>query len=226
MSELYKYIDTWNGKRTYFYAIVFIVVLWIFFKRDVGMNVLVALIVGSFVVAYFNNRSITTTDTLEDIQKIKKTAIKPKPNDQVMEQKSIIDLLFSVQDMYAYNPQQYEEMVKYINQFYDKYQLSFVDPKTSHINYGLMKQYKRDALNAFTAIIFSLPDDTSPRDKINATTIVLDNILSKDLDQVGYLIDEDIYKRGYNVDTEIIDYGVKPCNEYDDLFNIYTYELY
>ncbi|VBB17964.1 hypothetical protein YASMINEVIRUS_427 [Yasminevirus sp. GU-2018] len=226
MNDLYKYIDSWNDKRIFLYVTVFIFVLWFFSKKEIGMNILIALIVGSFIIAYLNNRSITTTDTLEEIQKIKKDNIKPELSDQVKEHDPVVNLLFSVQDMYAYNPQQYEEMVRYINQFYDKYQLSFVDPKMSHINYGLMKQYKRDALNAFMAMIFSLPDDKKARDKVNATTIVLDGILTKDLDQVSYLIDEDIYKSGYNVDTKIIDYGVKPCNEYDDLFNPFSYEVY
>lgn len=226
MNDLYKYIDTWNGERIYLYVAVFIFILWVFSKKEYGTNILIGIIVGTFVVAYLNNRSITSTDTLDEIQKIKRDNINPKLNNQAEKHNHVVNILFSIQDLYVYNPQQYEEMIRYVNQFYDMYQLSFVDPKTSYINYGHMKQYKRDALNAFTALIFSLPDDVKARSKVNAASNVLDDILTKDLDQVSYLVDEDIYKTGYNIDTKILDYGVKPCNEYDDLFNIFTYELY
>jgi hypothetical protein len=201
-------------------------VLWFFFKRDVGINVLVALIVSSFVIGYLNNKSITMNDTAAENLKIKKQMIVPSLTDDSQKHKMIIDLLFSVQDLYAYSPQHYEDMIKSINNFYSTYSVCFIDLKTCHINYGLMKQSKRDALNAFKSIIFSLPDDPKMRDKVNNTAIVLDGIMTEHLDQISYLIDEVDYKYGYNVDTKIIDYGPVAFNEYDDMFKNYTYDVY
>lgn len=226
MSELYQHIDSWNGERIFIYVIVFIIILWFFSKKDFGMNVLIALIVGSFVISYLNNRTKTMMNTQDDIQNLKKKAIKPKLNDQSEKQLPIVDFLFSIQDLYAYNPQQYEETIKYTNMFYDKYKQSFVDVKTSHINYGLMQQYKRDALNALMSLIFSLPDDKRMRDKVNSATVIFDGMMTSHLDQISYLIDEDIYKYGYTVDSKVIDYGPKAFNEHDDIFHNFSYEIF
>lgn len=226
MLDLYKHIDKWNGEKTFIYIVTFIVIIWFLLGRDIKLNLLVALLVASFIVSYLNDRSIRQADTQEDIKEIKLNAIKPKLNDNSEKNRSIIDFLFSIQDLYPYNPQQYEELIRNINQFYDKYELSFIDTKTSHINYGLMDQYKRDALNSLQSLVFSLPDDKKVRDKLNNSCVVLDNILTKDLDKVSYIIDEHIYKNGYNVDSKIIDYKHRAFNEYDDIFGNYSYEIY
>lgn len=226
MGEMYEYIDTWDGKRVFTYVVVFMFILWFFSKRELGINILIAIIVGVFVINYLNFRSIENTDTQEEIQDIKKDAILPPLIEETKEHDEIVDFLFSIQDMYAYSPQQYIEMVKNINFFYGLYKMTFVDPKISFLNYGLMKQFKRDALNALMSIIFSLPEDKRVRDKINASAAVLDQLMTKNLDEVSYVTDDYTYKNGYNVDTKIIDYGPKAANEYDDMFKIYSYEVY
>jgi len=226
MDELYKHIDKWDGGRTYLYSVIFVIILWFFSKKTIGINILVAIIVGAFVINYMNNRTQNMMDTQKDILDTKIATIQPKINEETKKQRPIIDVMFSIQDMYSYNPLQYEEVIRNINQFYDKYKLSFVDSKTSHINYDLMKQYKRDALNALMSLIHTIPEDKRYIDKLNNSTIVLDGIMTKHLDQISFLIDEDIYKRGYNIDTKNIDYGPKSFNEYDDMFKNYSYEIY
>lgn len=226
MGEIYEYIDKWDGKRIYTYVVVFLFILWFFSRKELGINILIAILVGVFVINYLNYRSIENTDTLEEIQNIKKGTIKPTISNDTKEQEDIVDFLFSIQDMYAYNPLQYSEMVKNINYFYGAYNMTFVDNKTSYLNYGMMKQYKRDALNALMSIIFSIPEDKRVKGKINASTVVLDELMSKHLDNVSYVIDDYTYKNGYSVDTKIIDYGPKAANEYDDMFKIYSYEVY
>ena len=59
MSDLYKYIDTWNSEHIYIYVVIIIFSLWIFSKMKIGVNILVGLIIGLFIVAYLNDRSIT-----------------------------------------------------------------------------------------------------------------------------------------------------------------------
>lgn len=226
MDELYKHIDKWDGGRTYLYAVIFVLILWFFSKKTIGINILVAIIVGGFVINYLNNKTQIMMDTQKDILDTKISTIQPKINEETKKQRPIIDVMFSIQDMYSYNPLQYEEAIRNINQFYDKYKLSFVDTKTSHVNYDLMKQYKRDALNALMSMIHSVPEDKRYIDKLNNSTIVLDGIMTKHLDQISFLIDEDIYKRGYNIDSKNIDYGPKSFNEYDDMFKNYSYEIY
>lgn len=224
MSDLYKYIDTWNSEHIYIYVVIIIFSLWIFSKMKIGVNILVGLIIGLFIVAYLNDRSITISNTLEEIQNIKKNIIKPKLIDQVKDHDSVVNLLFSIQDMYQYNPQEYDSMIHKINQFYAKYKFSILNVTSN--NYELMIQYKRDALNAMMSLIFSIPNNIEIRKKTIAAANMLDNIMSNDIDQIGYLIDKKIRKSGYNICTKIIDHEIKPCNLYDDLFNIVSYEIY
>ena len=226
MGQLYEYIDTWNGQRVFTYAVIFIFILWLFTRQRLGINLLIAIIVGMFVISYMNDKTIKAENTLEQIQDIKKSAIIPKISDDTNGHEEIVDFLFSIQDLYAYNPLQYTELVHCINYFYGYYKMTFVDNKTSYINYELMKQLKRDALNALASMIYSLPEDKRVRDKINAATAVLDSLMTKHLDHVSYMTDDYTYKNGYSVDTKIIDYGPKAANEYDDLFKIYSYEVY
>jgi hypothetical protein len=226
MGELYEYIDTWDGKRVFTYVVVFIIILWFISRRELGINVLIAIMVGIFVINYLNNRSITSSDTLDKIQKIKKNTIIPPLSDNTKNQEDIVDFLFSIQDLYAYSPQQYIEMVKNLNYFYGLYENTFVDNKMSYLNYGMMKQFKCDALNTLSSIIYSLPEDKHIKDKINISAAILDDIMTKHLDHISYVTDNYIYKNGYNVDTKIIDYGPKAANEYGDMFKIYSYEVH
>ena len=225
MYDLYKFIDTWDRTKVFMYIVVFVFILWYFSKKNIGNNILIALIVGAFIVSYLNNRSINATDTANDIKKIKLSNIEPSLTKNSSQQKNIVDILFSIQDIYAYNPLQYEEIIKCINTFYERYNKAFIDPPTSSDSYAFMKQAKRDANNALKSILISIPDNQFIRNKINTTSKELDTIMTQHLDQISYLIDERIYKNGYNVDTKIIDYGPKPHNEYTDIYGPYTYEL-
>jgi len=225
-SSLYRFIDSWDGQQIFIYAVVFILILWYCSKSNIGINILVALLIGWFVLSYLNNRSVTAAATLEDQQTMKKNIIHPKLNDTANQLEPVVDFTFSIQDFYAYDPLAYELMILSMNRFYEKYNVCFIEPKTSHINYGLMEQYKRDALNAFSSIIFSLPDDPRVRNKLNVATTVLDGIMTTHLDQISYLVDEDIYKYGYNINSAMIDYGPKAFNEYSDIFARFSYDIH
>lgn len=225
MGQLHEYIDTWNGHHTFIYVTVLIFVLWIFYKRDYKINVLIAILVAYFIISYLNHKSITTADTLEDIFKKKKKSIKPEAT-ETFEQENVINFLFSIQDLYKYNPQQYEHMIDNINSFYKLYKITFIEHDRAHINYTLMEQMKRDALNAFQAIIFKLPNDIRVLRKVEKANVMLDEIMTKHLDQISFIVDNYDYKFGKNVNTKIINYGVKPFNEYSDIFQPFSYEIH
>jgi hypothetical protein len=226
MGELYEYIDSWDGPTLFVYLVIIFFIILFFCKSSAQINFLIGIIIAAFVISYLNNRAIVAADTDADIKKIKQDSLVPKLNKEAIEHDNLLSMLFSVQDIYQYNPQQYEVMIKSINMFYKLYKLSFVDESTVFVNYGMMEQYKRDALNALASMIYSLPIDKNIRDKINVSAVALDNIMSTHLDQVGFLIDDRIYKHGYDVNTKIISNGPKPFNEYDDIFGNFSYEIY
>lgn len=225
MGSLYEYIDKWNGIELFMYATILIVILWYFSRKKLDVNIIVGLIIAYFVICYLNTRYVRVENTYKEIQQAKIDSIKPKLK-RTEGYDDIVNLLFSIQDLYRFNPQQYSEAIKSINVFYELYKEVQVDRKTSYINYGLMKQFKRDTLNALMSITYGLPSDKRVQDKLNNATIVLDEIMTKHLDQISYFADDYTYRYGYNVDTKIIDYGPKASNEYDDMFKSYSYEIF
>jgi hypothetical protein len=192
-------------------------------KKNIDLKVII--IVIGFVISYLNHRSITTIDTKQDIINLKKNIIKPTLH-KTSEKENIINFIYSIQELYIYNPQQYEIMIKHINIFFKLYKLSFINKKTVHVNYKHMETNKRSAMNALKSIIFNSPNNKHVRHKINNATTKLDKILTEYLDHISYLIDNDIYKNGYNIDTAIIDYDTKPFNDYSDIFKPFSYEIY
>jgi hypothetical protein len=225
MDELYKHVDSWDGKRLFIYVVIGLMTIWIFSKMNIGINILIGIIITAFVINYLNHKTIVAANTEKEIMNTKKETIKPKL-DESNENEDIVNFLFSIQDMYHYNPGQYIEMVNNIEQFFRLHKRSFIDKKQSSIHYDKMKQNKRDALNALSSLIFTLPEDRRVREKVNNAVVILDDILTKHLDEISFLIDNYLYKNNYDVDTKIIDYGPKALNEYDDIFGKYTYETY
>jgi hypothetical protein len=224
--SLFVYIDEWNGNKLFTYLVILIILIFIFSKKNVTLNLIVALGVAYFIISYLNHQSKVTNNTLQDIVNIKESKIKPKSKKTTLKQSDIRNFLFSVQDLRVFNAQAYEEMIKKIDDFFEYYSIVFVEPSRSYIYYGLMEQAKRDALNSLTSLIFLIPEDKRVRAKLNRATNVLDKILTTYLDQISYVADEYTHKYGYNVNTKVLNYGAKPYNQYDDMFQPYSYEVY
>jgi hypothetical protein len=226
MGELYEYIDSWNGVTVFTYIVILFIIVWFFSKTSMQNNIYIGIVIAAFIVSYLNNKAVVAADTSDDIKKIKNDGIKPKLNEEAGNHDEILSLLFSIQDIYSYNPQQYEVMVKSINNFYELFKLSYIDGTTVFFNYDMMKQYKRDALNALKSIIFSVQVDDNIHEKVNVSTVALDDIMTIDLDKISYLADDRIYRHGYDVNTKIISEVPKAFNEYDDIFKNFSYEVY
>jgi hypothetical protein len=224
--SLFVYIDEWGGDRLFIYLLIFLVIIWVMSKHNVTLGFAVALAITYFVISYMNHRSKTTADTQQDIVNIKEAHITPKPKETTLEQDDVRNFLFSVQDLRVYNAQAYEETIKKIDSFFELYAIAYVEPSRAYIYYGLMEQAKRDALNALSSLIFLVPEDRRVRGKLNRATTVMDEIMTKYLDQVSYIADEYLHKHGWNIDTKVLNYGPKPFNQYDDMFQPYSYEVY
>lgn len=224
--SLYVYIDEWGSNRLFLYLLLLVVIIWILSYRNIKLNLVVALFATYFIVSYLNHSTKVSNNTLQDIVNIKEDSIEPKPKKTTLEQSDVRNFLFSIQDLRVYNAQAYEEMIYTIDDFFEYYAIVFIEPSRSYIYYGLMEQAKRDALNALKSLIFSIPDDQRIRGKLNRATDIMDDILAKYLDQISYIADEYTHKNGWNTDTKVLNYGAKPYNQYDDMFQQYSYEVY
>lgn len=223
-SYLHEYFDNQNS---YINLFIFICILISLFVLNKGF--LLILIIISICIYFYND--IIIDNIQKHINETKKNFIQSSishSNDHLINRNDIIKFLFSIQDMYHYNPIQYEIMTKNINQFFEYMDISLIDRKNIYFNYDHMTTNKRNALNALSSLIFSVPShhDTIIRNKINKANSILDDIMKKYIDQMSFLVDEYTYKNGYNTDTKIINYGPKPYNEYTDIFGKYSYEIY
>ena len=93
MGKLYEYIDTWDGHRLFIYVTIAVFVIWVFYKQNFGINILIGIIIANFVINYANHRSINTTDTQEEIHNVKIENINPKPK-QALEEDNLVNFLF------------------------------------------------------------------------------------------------------------------------------------
>lgn len=224
--SLFVYIDEWEGNRLFTYLVVLLLCVWYFWLNNATIGLVVALGVAYFIVSYMNHKSKTTNDTLQDIVNIKEDSIKPKPKETTLKQPDVRNFLFSIQDLRVHNPQAYEEAIRKTDNFFEYYDLVYTEPSRAYIYFELMTKAKRDALNTIKSIVLNVPEDRRVRAKLNHATDQMDEILTKYLDQISYIADEYTYKHGWNIKTKILNYGPKPFNEYGDMFQNYSYEIY
>jgi len=232
---LYQYIDDWSSTTIFMYVCILIFTIWIFSIIGIGINILIPIIVAWFIISYLNNKAIDQMTTNTEIINSKKELVKPNADYAITnlsksstKHDTITNFLFSIQDLYQYNPLQYNLLIHNLDEFYDTYRDSDVSKNSNQIfvDYETAEQYKREALNSLHSMIFSLPDNPNIRQKLLNSLDVLDSILTENLDEISYLVDNRIYRNNYNVRTKVINYGAKAFNDYEDIFKPYSYEIY
>jgi hypothetical protein len=202
-------------KKNFYNIVIIILCIFIVIHKSFNTKIILGLFVAGIIIFYkysvYDNKTIISPNhaSLEFIK-----------DDELTQ------FLNNIEDIYMYNPYEFEKLLKSINKFYELYELSFIDEKTANSNFELMEEEKRKGLNILSSIILNT-DNQYIRNKINVSSENLNTIMTKHLDQISYLSDNDIYKNGYNNNTKIIDYDItKPYNIYNDIFEKYSYELF
>lgn len=197
-----------------------------------NINILFGLILCSIGIIYLNNYYIQTNQ----INKSKQIShIIPLKNQSVSniqpikQHDEIIDFLFSIQDLYIYNPQEYINLVNSIDNFFNSYEIILLNTNTNDIidtNYTILDNQKRNAMNSLQNISFNIEPNKHIDKKIQKAIITLDFILTKYMNHVIELHKDNIYKNGYTNNTFILpDKKIKPYNTYYDN-NLFTSYLY
>ena len=217
-------LDNLSSKTIFKYIMIIFISILIFRSYDIKLNMILGLFIGYLIVAHnYNNNS----KDLEYKQKQHETKIKHiTPDlDKQSQKKDIVDFLFSIQDLYHYNPQTYEEMIDNINSFFHLYrQYEIVDHNLAHI-YKMAEDKKSNAMNALHAVIYNLPSDKHITDKLNKAILRLENILNMYLIEIKEKHRRIIKKNGHNVDTTLIYIGPKAHNQYLNT-HTHTYDVF
>lgn len=158
-----------------------------------------------------------------DIIKQKYDSIRPHM-ETVGEFDDIINLLYSVQEMYIYNPQAYEEVVDNINEFLEIYKQSKMFPELAGSNYPLADKAHCNAINAIHSIIYNLPPNKFFINKLERAVENLDTILSTYLSEIYEINNIQNKSYGYNANSVVINKGPRAINFYEN--KSYTFDIF
>lgn len=225
-------IDNIDNKTLFYYIVIIILILFIISKIDVKLNIILGFFISIIIIyyLYFKNEKSIIQHTQEINNKIYN--INPK-SQNITKNEDIVNYIFSIQDLYIYNPQAYNEMIINIDHFIDAYDEVILNSSVSGQRYNTMTDLKRNSLNALASIINNMPPaiNNSLTDKLNKATTSLLQLLNSYLDKVEHIHNKYIYYNGYTHNTNIIHKFYLPKNTFDTdvdakYKNIHSYAFY
>jgi hypothetical protein len=222
LDKFYKEIDSTDRNTLFTYFIIIIVCIFIARLINIDNSVFLTLFVGILIIFYMNYKKQDKKEEIETIMKKKNKKIRPQ-GEIINKYDTIIDFLFSIQDMYIYNPPAYEELVDNIEEFLKYYEDSKRFPENAGNNYGLLESKKNKSVNALHSIIYNIPSNKYYINKLERGMEKINDILEIYMEEVYKINDVYIKEHGYNNRSVIIMKGPKANNFYEK--EDYTYEI-
>ncbi len=220
---LYTLVDDLTNKVTFSYLSIIVLTLFYFWRKNIGLNIILALVLAVIIIAYKYDKRKTLADQDEEAQQTKVDNIMPEPK-EFKNRDDIINFIFSIQDMYVYNPLAYEEMIDNLDAFFKIYDIIMTDTPHCDYNYIIAESKKSNAVNALHSLIFTIPHSKQLTDKLDRAHKRLETILTDYLNDIYDECQHDIIKEGYNVDRTILNIGPKPANHYNE--KDFTWQFY
>lgn len=219
----YTILESINNNYLFLYIVIFLLAIFYFRKKFIGLNLIFALGVGFILVWYLYDRNNVTIELEEMQMKEKIDAVTPHLKES-KEYKDVVDFIFSIQDFYQYNPKAYEEIVDNLDNFFKVYQIIKIGTPQFNDWYKIATTKKDNAINAVHSIIFTLPNSPVTNDKHVRAHKRLETIMNKYLNELYDFCERELLKQGRNVNTSQILTGPKPANHYFE--KDYTYQFY
>lgn len=220
---VFTFIDDIKNIEMFKYAVIVIILLFLFLKLTIGLNIILALFFGYLIILYLDERDEVKLKLKEKNDIIKYDTIQPRL-DNVSPDSEIVDFLFSIQDLYVYNPQAYEEMIANLESFFSLMESIFNEHIYSSYYYQILGGKKDNALNALQSIIFKLPTEKNHTIKLNMSHQRLETILNKYMNDAYDKCQYYIKKNGYTLNVRPTDVGPKGANLYDN--EKFSYQFY
>ena len=213
------------------YGFISIIVFAYISKYNITIATLVGIIFGYYILVILANSSKNNNDKKKTMLENKKKYIRPR--EEIIEKyDDIVEFLFSIQDLYIYNPPAYQELIETIKNFLTIYEETINTPKTAHQNYTNAEIKLYHALNLLQSIIINTDTDhnnyKNVDNSINRSSKVLHNLLKKYLEEIELIVKKDIKYNGYNIHTLHINTNtnsnkIKPYNFLD--FTAHNYDI-
>lgn len=222
---IYKIFNDLNNHSLFQYIVIIILFLFFYQSKKIGLNIILALFLAGVTILYIHDKNTTLLEIEEKEYKQKEHMLNPSIEkiDQ-LQNRDIIDLIFSIQDYYYYNPEAFEEMSDNINNLLTIQEIILKDEPLCEYYYQIAESKKDNALNSLHSIIFNLPNDNITIDKLTRAHKRLETILNKYLNIMYDKCHNKVITEGYNIYKKPIILGPKPANKYFD--KQYTYQFY
>ena len=219
--------DKINTKMGIKYGLIGMIIIYYISRHNITLGIIFGSAVALIIYYFYNqNYSSRSKQNVDNKQTVKKT-VKPKL-EFTEKNEEITNYIFSIQDLYHFNPRTFSDIVETLNDFFAIIEKIEMVGMTGE-DYETLVMKKRDALNELVFLNTSLPHDPKYTTKIKMAQDKLEDILNKHLDTVYKMYQEDIYNNGYKNTTKNIYIGPLPSNTYDNILDPsvkYDNELY
>jgi hypothetical protein len=221
-----KIIDKVDKITLFWYIVIIIVVMVVFSRMKIGLNILVGIIISIMIIYVMYNDYSVVQNNAQELFNQKTKLIYPAPKETIKHDR-MINFLFSIQDFYVHNPQAYEDMREHIDYFFKLNNEVMKNSEIAGSNYQLMQDQKHNALNSLQSILYRIPFHKEYDQKLQLSIVTLREILDGYISVVYQTYKEELYKTGYSINTKTIEKG--PAGyQHGELTDPYynTYDLF
>ena len=216
----FKYIES---KVLFKYILILIGSYIIIGKKKIKLSHILSLFIGLSIVFYLRLDTLNNQSDEGSKKEIKINVIKPEIN-RIRNYDDILNYLFSIQDLYIYNQESYEEMINNIELFLEVYEKTIIDEKYYTQYYKIADRVRRSCLNNLHSIIYNIGNKTEVKEKLNNALISLNEILNNYMDNLFDICKRKKNTNGYDNKTIPISNDIPAYNEYE--VKDYTYNIY
>lgn len=227
MINLYEVINNTNNKDLFIYIIITIFSIYYFTYKNITINIIFGVFVGLVIIKYIYDKNIKKSEGIEFEYQDKKNNIVPKIYDVDIDNdlnKKIIDLIFSMQDFYFYNPEAYQDFISKMNKMFELKNNLEKNVIRKDKYFSIIKNLKKDIVNTFHSLIYEIPLDDNYTDKFNRAHKRLETLLTELINKVYYDIESYRYKKGYDIHSEYIYIGPDSYKDYEN--EIFNFKIY
>lgn len=221
-NNIYDIIHHMNSPTVFKYIVILIATYFLFKHKSVSLAVILGLVIGVIVVYYLYVKSESTVSDRLQEHKLKVEHILPEP-EKIKSNERLVDFLFSIQDMYQYNPQAYEEMMDNIEAFLTIYDTIMKGVRLYDYYYGVAVDKKENAVNALQSIIYKLPSSKALMNKHMRSHKRLETILTDIINEMYDKCKEYRIRYGTTIHNKVLLDNPKPYNNYEEGDNYQFY---
>lgn len=202
-------ISSISSKSIFLYCVIICFSIVYFRNINVTLGTLTGLILVTIIIVFLYYQEILNISNAENLHDLKVNNIVPQ-TENIKKFKDITDFIFSIQELYEYNPQAFEELVIIIDEFLEIYGYVILDYSLAGEYYSQMEQCKVSSINRLHSLIFTVPSSKLLIQKLNNSMEVLENLLNKYLLEIYDLNKNYVGDHGFYNNTKYIELNVKP----------------